>query len=77
MTDEAEEIQITIHLKGHEGQEAELAELEKLRIAFEKFNMANPCEVDDSEGDDEMITAETLKAFENTQNQPDSDAAWT
>ena len=40
-----------------------------MRIAFEQCNMANPPAEDDSDdgSDDEMITAETLRAFENQQ----------
>ena len=60
---------MTIHLLGpFETQEQEVAELEQMRVAFETFNMANPCideDGEDSDGDDEMITAETLQASEN------------
>ena len=39
-----------------------------MRVAFESFNMANPCEdEDDSDNsDDEMITAETLQASQGS-----------
>ena len=57
-----------MHLLGHETLEEERKELEALRQAFEACNMANPCEdYDDeaeSDSDDEMITAETLRARE-------------
>ena len=35
-----------------------------MREAFETCNMANPAEESGSSGDDEMITAETLRAMD-------------
>ena len=42
-------------------------ELEKMRVAFETYNMANPAMDEDSDSGDEMITADTLNAMEMKQ----------
>ena len=63
----AEEVQFTIHLRGHSNAEEERQELEKMRVAFETYNMANPAIDEDSDSGDEMITAETLNAMEMKQ----------
>ena len=51
-----DEVQFTLHVGGASNAAEELAWLEEMREAFERCNMANPCESDDS-SDGEMITA--------------------